>query len=100
MSTEKTDTDKKVLNIADLMAMTGKQDTRKASEKKFGKPVMDVGFCITPSLLMKAQARIGLNPVQFNIVMQLLDQWWTAERRPWPAKVTLAERMGMSDRQI
>lgn len=100
MSTEKTDTDKKVLNIADLMAMTGKQDTRKASEKKFGKPVMDVGFCITPSLLMKAQARIGLNPVQFNIVMQLLDQWWTAERRPWPAKATLAERMGMSDRQI
>lgn len=100
MSTEKTDADKKVLNIADLMAMTGKQDTRKASEKKFGKPVMDVGFCITPSLLMKAQARIGLNPVQFNIVMQLLDQWWTVERLPWPAKATLAERMGMSDRQI
>jgi len=49
---------------------------------------------------MKAQARIGLNPVQFNIVMQLLDQWWSAERRPWPSKATLAERMGMSDRQV
>jgi hypothetical protein len=94
------DKDKKVVSLADLLAQSGKPDTRKASEKKFGKPVMGVGFCITPSLLMKAQARIGLNPVQFNIVLQLLDQWWEAERRPWPAKATLAERMGMSDRQI
>jgi hypothetical protein len=100
MSVKQSDLDKKVTNIADLFAQSGKPDTRKASEKKFGKPVMDVGYCITPSLLMKAQARIGLNPVQFNIVMQLLDQWWSAERRPWPAKATLAERMGMSDRQI
>ena len=100
MSIEQSEDDKKVLSISDLIAQSGKPDTRKSSEKKFGKPVMDVGFCITPSLLMKAQARIGLNPVQFNIVMQLLDQWWAAERRPWPAKATLAERMGMSDRQI
>ena len=90
----------KVVKLADLFALAGKPDTRKASEKKFGKPVMDVGYCITPSLLMKAQARIGLNPVQFNIVMHLLDQWWSVERRPWPSKATLAERMGMSDRQV
>jgi hypothetical protein len=90
----------KVVSITDLAAMTGKPDTRKASEKKFGKPVMDVGYCITPSLLMKAQARIGLNPVQFNVVMQLFDQWWSAERLPWPSKATLAERMNMSERQI
>lgn len=100
MIVEKASGEKKVISIADLAAMSGKPDTRKASEKKFGKPVMDVGFCITPSLLMKAQARIGLNPVQFNIVMQLLDQWWTADRRPWPSKATLAARMGMSERQI
>jgi len=99
MADEISPSDGKILNLADLLASNGK-DTRKASEKKFGKPVMDVGFCITPSLLMKAQARIGLNPVQFNIVMHLLDQWWTAERRPWPSKSTIAERMGMSARQI
>lgn len=96
----KTNTDAQIVDFANVMAMAGKSDTRKASEKKFGKPIMDVGFCITPSMLMKAQARIGLNPVQFNIVMQLLDQWWAAERRPWPSKATIAERMGMSPRQI
>jgi hypothetical protein len=94
------DTESKVVSLEDLFKQAGKTDTRKASEKKFGKPVMDVGFCITPSMLMKAQARIGLNPVQFNIVMQLLDQWWAADRRPWPSKSLLAERMGMSPRQI
>jgi hypothetical protein len=98
--TEMSDTETKVITIEELFKQAGKQDTRKASEKKFGKPVMDVGFCITPSLLMKAQARIGLNPVQFNIVMHLLDQWWTADRRPWPSKALLAERMNMSARQI
>ena len=92
--------DGKVILIEDLFKQAAKPDTRKASEKKFGKPVMDVGFCITPSMLMKAQARLGLNPVQFNIVMHLLDQWWSADRKPWPAKGLLAERMGMSERQI
>ena len=89
-----------ILKFENLLKLTAKSDTRKASEKKFGKPVMDVGYCITPSMLMKAQARLGLNPVQFNIIMQLLDQWWTAERRPWPTKALIAERMGMSPRQV
>lgn len=77
-----------------------KPDTRRASEKKFGKPVMDLGFCIVPSLLMKAQARLGVNPVQFNIIMQLMDSWWEHERRPWPGKKLLAGRLNMSERQV
>jgi DNA-binding HxlR family transcriptional regulator len=77
-----------------------KADTRKASEKKYGKPVMDLGFCIVPSLLMQAQARLGINPVQFNIIMHLADIWWDAAHQPWPKKQLLAERMGMSERQI
>jgi DNA-binding HxlR family transcriptional regulator len=77
-----------------------KTDTRKASEKKYGKPVMDLGFCIVPSLLMQAQARLGINPVQFNIIMHLADIWWDAAQRPWPKKQLLAERMGMSERQV
>lgn len=77
-----------------------KADTRKTSEKKYGKPVMDLGFCIVPSLLMQAQARLGINPVQFNIIMHLADIWWDAAQRPWPKKQLLAERMGMSERQV
>ena len=39
-------------SIVQLAAAAKKVDTRKASEKKYGKPVMDLGFCIVPSLLM------------------------------------------------
>jgi DNA-binding HxlR family transcriptional regulator len=83
-----------------VVALTPKADSRKASEKKYGKPVMDLGFCIVPSLLMQAQARLGINPVQFNVIMHLADIWWDAGHRPWPKKQLLAERMGMSERQI
>ena len=86
--------------IIQLGTMKPKADTRKASEKKYGKPVMDLGFCIVPSLLMQAQGRLGINTVQFNIIMQLADIWWDPERRPFPAKKLLADRMGMSERQI
>ena len=85
---------------ANVVALKPKSDTRKASERKYGKPVMDLGFCIVPSLLMQAQARLGLNPVQFNIIMHLADIWWDAEHRPWPKKQLLAQRMDMSERQI
>ncbi|TAJ30465.1 helix-turn-helix domain-containing protein [Bosea sp. (in: a-proteobacteria)] len=83
-----------------VVTIKPKADTRKASDKKYGKPVMDLGFCIVPSLLMQAQARLGINPVQFNIIMHLADIWWDAAHRPWPKKQLLAERMGMSERQI
>jgi hypothetical protein len=73
MSADTRDTGVNVITLADMAAPAGKADTRKASEKKFGKPVMDVGFCVTPSVLITARARIGLTPVQFNIVMHLLD---------------------------
>lgn len=93
-----TDETKKIVPISKARAK--KADARKASEKKFGKPVMDLGFCITPSLMMQAQARLGMNPVQFNIVMHLLDIWWDANRLPYPTKKLIADRMGMSERQI
>lgn len=87
-------------SIVQLSAAVKKADTRKASEKKYGKPVMDLGFCIVPSLLMWAQARLGINTVQFNIIMQLADFWWDPERKPYPAKKLLSDRIGMSERQI
>jgi len=88
------------LKIVPITTAKAKPDTRKSSEKKFGKPVMDLGFCIVPSLLMQAQARLGINPVQFNIIMHLADIWWDAAHRPWPTKKLLADRMNMSERQI
>jgi len=73
---------------------------KKASERKWGKAVMDLGFCIIPSLLLRAQARLGLSPTQLAILMHLADYWWEAERKPYPKMVTLGDRLKLGPRQV
>jgi predicted transcriptional regulator len=72
----------------------------KASEQKWGKAVLDLGFCIVPSLLLRAQQRLKLNPTQLAILFHLADYWWEVSRKPYPAKATLAERLNLSPRQV
>ena len=73
---------------------------KKASERKWGKAVMDLGFCIIPSLLLRAQARLGLNPTQLAVLMHLADYWWEAERKPYPKMETLGNRLKLGPRQV
>ncbi|OPG82090.1 helix-turn-helix domain-containing protein [Stutzerimonas stutzeri] len=70
------------------------------SDKKWSKPVMKLGFCIIPSLLLRAQQRLGLNPTQLAVLLQLADYWWDQDRKPYPSKQALSERLGLSPRQI
>lgn len=72
----------------------------KASERKWGKPVMELGFCIVPSLLLRAQQRLKLNPTQLAVLMHLADYWWDVDRKPFPSKKTLGNRLGLSARQV
>ena len=74
---------------------------KRMSERKWGREVMEAkNYCIFPSLLLHAQARLKMTPTHLAVVMHLIDFWWDAARKPWPAKATLAERMGLSPRQI
>jgi DNA-binding transcriptional ArsR family regulator len=84
---------------------TGKTPRRpskvaKASEEKWGAAVMKLGFCIVPSLLLRAQRRLKLNPTQLAVLMQLCDYWWDSARKPFPSKESLAQRLGLSARQV
>ena len=71
-----------------------------ASEKKWSKAVMKLGFSILPSLIFRAQQRLGLNPTQLAILLQIADYWWDHSRKPYPSKTTLSERLGLSPRHI
>jgi len=77
-----------------------KKETQQASEKKWGKEVMKVGFNIIPALLLRAQRRLGLNSTQLNLLLHLTDYWWSADRMPYPTIDTLGERMGLKHRQV
>ena len=71
-----------------------------ASERKWGKAVMGLGFCIVPSLLLRAQRHLSLSPSQLAVLMHLADYWWDVERKPYPSKKTLGDRLGLSARQV
>ena len=70
------------------------------SEKKWGRKVIALGFCVVPSLLLRAQQRLGLNPTQLAVLMQLCDFWWDSDRKPFPGKKALSERLGLSPRHV
>jgi DNA-binding MarR family transcriptional regulator len=76
-----------------------KADRTRESEKKWGKSVISLGFSIIPSLLFRAQQRLGLNPTQLVVLLQLADYWWDQNRKPYPSIDALSERIGLSPRQ-
>lgn len=61
---------------------------------------MKLGFCIIPSMLLRAQQRLGLNPTQLAVLLQLADYWWDQNRKPYPSKQALSDRLGLGPRQI
>jgi predicted transcriptional regulator len=74
--------------------------TQKASAEKWGQAVIELGFCLIPSLLLRAQRRLNLNPTELAVLLQLCDFWWDKERKPYPSKETLAQRLSLSERQV
>lgn len=71
----------------------------RANEKKWTPELMAPGWTMVPSVLMEHQRELGLNPVQFNILMQLAKYWWT-EKSPFVAKGTIARAMNISPRTV
>ena len=59
-----------------------------------------MGFCIIPSLLLRAQARLGLNPTQLAVLMHLANYWWEAERKLYPKMETLGNWSKLGPRQV
>lgn len=81
--------------------MAKEETTRsRKAERKWGKKVMKLGFCIVPSLLLRAQGRLGLTPTQLAILLQLCEHWWDEDNKPHPGKKRLADRLGIGPRQI
>lgn len=71
-----------------------------STERIWGKAVYGHGYAGVPSILLKAQRRIGITPLQMNIVIQLLEYWHEPTRRPFPTKQDLANRIGVNAKTI
>lgn len=84
---------------SNVVSLLIKKD-RKPAEKKWGKAVVDLGFSIVPSLLFRAQHRLGLSNTHMVVLLQLADFWWDHNRKPFPSKKLLGERMDMHPRNV
>ena len=74
--------------------------TSGAFEKLWGKRIKNHGFAAIPTIMVRAQHRLGVNPTQFCIMVQLLEYWRPPERAPFPTKQQLADRIGVSQSTI
>lgn len=73
---------------------------KKESEKKWGKAVMSHGYCIFPSILLQAQSRLGVSAQEMLVLLQLAEHWWRADGKVFPKKEVIAQRVGLSTRQV
>ena len=69
--------------------MMAKQTTQKANveqlrvnEKKWTKPLMDAGWSVLPNIIIEKQAALGLDPLDMNIILHLVQYWWVAANLP------------------
>ncbi|GGE41255.1 hypothetical protein GCM10011367_14870 [Marinicauda pacifica] len=76
------------------------KNTKQASAEKFGSNVIDRGFAIVPSVLLRCQERLKINGQQLALLIHLIDAWWTPDAKPWPSKASLAQKMQLSPKQI
>lgn len=72
----------------------------KRAEDKWSPQVLKHGYTALPNLLLRAQAKLKITPMQFNVLAQLAEHWWDADKFPFPAKETIARRMNKSPRQV
>lgn len=61
---------------------------------------MSHGYCIFPSILLQAQSRLGVNAQEMVVLLQLTEHWWRADSKVFPKKEVIAQRVGLSTRQV
>jgi biotin operon repressor len=76
------------------------QPTLKENEKKWTKPLMDAGYTVIPAVILDRQQALLLDPVDVNILLQLLTHWWKADNLPYPSKKSIAERIGKTEKTV
>lgn len=77
-----------------------KPKKKSSTELIFGSKVLGHGYTAIPNILVRAQARLGINTTQFNIIVQLLSYWIDPKRPPFPTKKDLALRMSITPKTV
>lgn len=71
---------------------------------KWGPAVAERGFTQLPTYLLNLNRFLDkehrLTPVELLVLFQLVSTWWKKDENPFPSIATLANRCGVSTRQV
>ena len=66
---------------------------------RFGDALLESGHTAIPNAVLNQYAGLGVSPAEMLFVIHVWQFWWT-EKDPYPSLGTVAERMGVSRRQV
>ena len=87
-------------NIVNLPRSDTNKKTASSQKRIWGETILRHGYTGIPVVLIKAQRRLGITPLQMNIIIQLLSYWHDPDRPPFPSKKELADRIGVTSKTI
>ena len=70
------------------------------NESKWSKTLMAAGWTVLPTVLIEQQRKMGLDPIDMNILLHLASYWWLSDKKPHPSKKTIALAMGVHPRTV
>jgi len=72
--------------------------------EKWGVKIAERGFAQVPNYLLLLNQFLvkehRLSPIELLVLIQLVGSWWRKDEMPFPSMTTLANRCGVSSRQI
>jgi hypothetical protein len=79
----------------------GKQTSTQISRAKWGDTLIDAGYAITPTVLIKHFVPVtGLDSVDLHIVEFINTHWWGPIRPAYPSKAAIAEAIGLDPNTV
>ncbi|WP_175981783.1 hypothetical protein [Burkholderia sp. BCC1630] len=68
--------------------------------RKWGKEIVEAGWIFLPSTLVLKRNELGMDAVDLNIVLVLLQFWWKADGLPFPTKQTIGTLVGIDPSNV
>jgi len=75
-------------------------DPIKTNEAKWSKVMMTAGWTVIPNVLLVRQKALGLEPLDVNILLHIMQHWWRKDDKPHPSKDTIAKAIGVTPRTV
>jgi predicted transcriptional regulator len=72
----------------------------KQNEKKWTPALMKAGWSAIPNIIIEKQRALGLDALDLNILLHLIQYWWLEENVPRPAVGTIADALNVTTRTI